>query len=107
MIRQDLVKNGFDERLRGGLALTGGGAQMDGLLEIAEQIFDCSVRYGLPDGLGGLVDVIGSPAWATASGLLIYGNNAEQSQSRSGRRRSSFSMRGMVSGLRGMFSDLL
>ncbi len=47
--------------LRGGVVLTGGGAQLDGLLELAEQVFDASVRYGLPRGLGGLVDVITQP----------------------------------------------
>jgi cell division protein FtsA len=87
--------------------LTGGGAQLDGLLEIAEEIFDCGVRYGLPRGLGGLVDVIGSPAWGTAAGLLLHGTAIELAQSRSGRRRSALSVRGVVGSLRGMFSDLL
>jgi len=107
LVRQDLTKNGLQERLRGGVVLTGGGAQLDGLLEIAEEIFDCGVRYGLPRGLGGLVDVIGSPAWGTAAGLLLHGTAIELAQSRSGRRRSALSVRGVVGSLRGMFSDLL
>ncbi len=45
-------KNGWDEPLRGGVVLTGGGAQLDGLLELAEQVFDASVRYGLPQRAG-------------------------------------------------------
>ena len=72
LIREDLLKHASDEGLRGGVVLTGGGAQLDGLLEMSEQIFDAGVRYGLPRGLGGLVDVISSPTWATASGLLLY-----------------------------------
>ena len=72
LLREDLLKHASDEGLRGGVVLTGGGAQLDGLLELAEQIFDAGVRYGLPRGLGGLVDVISSPTWATASGLLLY-----------------------------------
>jgi cell division protein FtsA len=107
LVRQDLTKSGFDERLRGGVVLTGGGAQLDGLLEIAEGVFDCAVRYGLPQGLGGLVDVIGSPAWGTAAGLLLHGTARELAQTRSGRRRAGLSVRGVVGSLRGMFSDLL
>ena len=54
LLQEDLARHGFEEAPRGGLVLTGGGAKMDGLLEMAEQIFNCSVRYGLPRGLGGL-----------------------------------------------------
>lgn len=106
LIRDDLVTNGMDEPPRGGVVLTGGGAQLDGLLEMAEQIFDAGVRYGVPQGLGGLVDVISSPAWACCSGLLLYGRSAERQEGRN-RRRAGFSMRGVMGSLRGMFQDLL
>ncbi len=105
MVRNDLSKHGFEDGPRCGVVLSGGGAQLEGLLEMAEQIFDCGVRYGLPRGLGGLVDVIGSPSWCTASGLLLYGLSAEESQERS--RRRTLSVRGMMNSLRGMFSELL
>jgi cell division protein FtsA len=105
LVREDLAKSGVDETLRGGVVLTGGGAQLDGLLEMAEQIFNCSVRYGLPQGLGGLVDVIRCPTWAAASGLLLY---ARASQDRLRKMsRQGFSMRGMMSSIRGVFTDLL
>jgi hypothetical protein len=58
-------------------------------------------------GLGGLVDVISSPSWATASGMLLYGRAVEQAQERAGRKRTGFSVRHVVGSLRGMFSDLL
>ncbi len=105
MVRNDLAKHGFEDSPRCGVVLTGGGAQLEGLLEMAEQIFDCGVRYGLPRGLGGLVDVIGSPSWCTASGLLLYALSAEESQQR-GRRRT-LSVRAMINSLRGMFTELL
>jgi cell division protein FtsA len=107
MLRDDLRKHASDEGLRGGVVLTGGGAQLDGLLELAEQVFDAGVRYGLPRGLGGLVDVISSPTWSTASGLLLYAQGAEESQGKVQKKRSGFSVRGVVGSLRGMFSDLL
>ncbi len=107
LIRDDLKKNGYDEPLRGGVVLTGGGAQLDGLLEMAEQVFSAGVRYGLPVGLGGLVDVISSPTWSTASGLLLYGQAAQQAAQRAGRKKSGWSVRNVMGSLRGMFSDLL
>ena len=106
MVRDDMKKHMSDESLRGGVVLTGGGAQLDGLLEMTEQVFDAGVRYGLPRGLGGLVDVISSPSWSTASGLLLYGMAAEESQAKA-QKKSGFSVRGVVGSLRGMFSDLL
>ncbi len=106
LIRDDLAKNGWDESLRGGVVLTGGGVQLDGLLELAEQIFSSTVRYGLPQGLGGLVDVISSPTWCTASGLLLYGLESEQNRSKH-RQRRNFTMRKLIGTLRGVFSDLL
>jgi cell division protein FtsA len=106
LIRDDLAKHGFDEGLRGGVVLTGGGAQLDGLLEMAQEIFDAGVRYGLPRGLGGLVDVISSPTWCAASGLLLYGREREASRGPK-RKRAGFSVRSMVGSLKGMFEDLL
>ena len=106
LTRENLTKNGFDEELRGGMVLTGGGAQLDGILEMAEEIFNCTVRYGLPQGLGGLVDVISCPTWCAASGLLLYARASVATRDRAA-RRTAFSMRGMVGSLRGMFTDLL
>jgi len=105
LVRDDLDKHGFTESLRGGVVLTGGGSQLDGLLELAEQIFDTGVRYGLPQGLGGLSDVISSPTWAAASGLLLYGRAAELGKEK--KRRPGFSVRAVMGSLRGMFEDLL
>jgi len=106
LIRDDLGKHGFDEPPRGGVVLTGGGAQLEGLLEMAEQLFDAGVRYGVPRGLGGLVDVISSPAWSCCSGLLLYGRAAEQQEGKN-RRRAGWSVREVMGSLKGMFQDLL
>jgi cell division protein FtsA len=106
LVRADLSRAGWDGRLRGGLVLTGGGAQLDGLLELTGQAFNASVRYGLPQGLAGLVDVINSPGWTTAAGLLQHGSGAEQNEVRR-RRRAGLSVRGVMGSLRNVFSDLL
>jgi cell division protein FtsA len=106
LVRRELEINGYEESLRGGVVLTGGGAQLDGLLELAEQVFNTGVRYGLPQGLGGLVDVIRCPTWSAASGLVLYGHAAHVERKKSNVRHG-FSMRGMMGNLRERLSDLL
>ena len=106
MVQHDLQRVGINEPPRAGVVLTGGGAQLDGLLELAEQIFNCTVRYGLPVGLRGLVDVINCPTWCTASGLLLYGLTAEKRKARSGKKQPR-SVRHLMGTLKSMFSDLL
>jgi cell division protein FtsA len=107
LVREDLQKHGFDEPPRGGVVLTGGGAQLDGLLEMSEHIFGTGVRFGVPQqDLGGLVDVISSSAWATASGLLLYARASERLASHH-RQSAGFSMRSMVENARNLFQDLL
>ena len=59
--------------IRAGLVLTGGGAELDGILEVAETPAGLPVRKGVPHGLGGLTDVVAGPEWAVAVGLLLHG----------------------------------
>jgi cell division protein FtsA len=106
LVREDLARAGWDGRLRGGVVLTGGGAQLDGLLELAGQVFDSSVRYGVAHGLGGLVDVLAAPGWAGAAGLLRWAAAADASHARPA-RRGVFRVRNFVGSLRNVFSDLL
>jgi len=106
LVRDDLARNGHDELLRGGVVLTGGGAKLDGLLELAEQVFGATVRHGLPRGLGGLVDVINCPTWCSASGLLLYGYHAELDRGRAHRRRIP-TVKGLIERMRNVFTDLL
>ena len=61
-----------EDRSTPGIVLTGGGAILEGMAEIAEQIFDLPIRRGAPAGVGGLADHVNSPAFATAVGLVLY-----------------------------------
>jgi len=58
--------------LNSGIVLTGGGAILDGIPEIAEQIFDLPIRRGCPNDVGGLADHVNSPTFATGVGLVLY-----------------------------------
>jgi cell division protein FtsA len=106
LVREELARAGWEGSLRGGVVLTGGGAQLDGLLELAAQMFDTSVRYGVPQGLGGLVDVLTSPSWATAAGLVRWAAAVDPSALRPP-RRAGLRMKTLVGSLRNVFSDLL
>lgn len=72
LLQDELRRSGFEERVAGGVVLTGGSAKTEGLLELAEEVFHMPVRLGLPQYVTGLEDTIADPAYATGVGLLIY-----------------------------------
>lgn len=73
LLWEDATREVPAAELRAGLVLTGGGSDLDGLLEVAEQTLGVTVRRGIPRGLGGLTDVVAAPEWACAAGLLLHG----------------------------------
>ena len=75
LINDEIKKMGYEKSLNSGIVLAGGGALLDGLEEIAEEVFDLPARRGIPTGVLGLVDRINSPDYATSVGLLLYGYN--------------------------------
>lgn len=82
LIREDLERLGLEKEIRSGVVLTGGGAELEGLVEVAEGTFEGPVRVGIPSGVGGLVDVVSRPEWATATGLLLYGHRHKSARRR-------------------------
>ena len=72
---REIVKAGYDDLLAGGVVLTGGTAMLEGITELAEQIFNSPVRKGCPAGVGGITDVINHPMYATGVGLVVRGSN--------------------------------
>ena len=72
LLWDEVRKAGFETSLNSGIVLTGGGALLEGMAEIAEQILDLPIRRGVPAGVGGLADHVNSPAFATAVGLVMY-----------------------------------
>src|SRR6187401_2627690 len=72
LVWDEIRKAGFEKSLNSGIVLTGGGAMLEGVAEIAEQIFDLPIRRGSPAGVGGLADHVASPAFATPVGVVMY-----------------------------------
>jgi cell division protein FtsA len=73
LVDNDIKRMGYEKSLNSGIVLTGGTALLEGLEEVAEEIFDLPVRRGEPSGVGGLVDRVSTPDFATSVGLILYG----------------------------------
>jgi len=80
LIYGELVRSGYHERISSGVVVTGGSAELQGITEMAEQVFNAPTRIGFPEGMSGLVEVVNKPMYATAVGLVLYG--AKQSKGR-------------------------
>jgi cell division protein FtsA len=78
LVRREISKSGYEDRLGSGAVLTGGSMLLPGALEMAQEIFDVPVRLGVPAHVHGLVDVIASPIYATGVGLVLYGMKREE-----------------------------
>jgi cell division protein FtsA len=75
LVHNEVVRTGYSHLVASGIILTGGSAVMEGMPELAEQIFNLPVRRGTPIGIGGLVDMVNSPMYATGVGLVLYGSH--------------------------------
>ncbi len=73
LIQEELQRSGFEDLIAAGVVLTGGSSKMEGVIELAEEVFHMPVRLGSPHSVTGLADVVRNPIYATGVGLLIYG----------------------------------
>lgn len=74
LVQAELRRSGFEDLCAAGIVLTGGSAKMEGVIELAEEIFHMPVRLGLPQYINGLVDVVRNPIHSTGVGLLLFGH---------------------------------
>ena len=77
LVQSELRRQGLEELLGSGIVVTGGSAKMEGVVELAEEIFRMPVRLGLPRYVTGLVDVVRNPIYSTGVGLLLYGRQQQ------------------------------
>ena len=73
LIQAELRRSGFEDLIAAGIVLTGGTSKMEGVIELAEEIFHMPVSIGNPAGITGLADIVRNPIYSTAVGLLLYG----------------------------------
>jgi len=73
LINREIYRAGMEEAVTSGVVLTGGSSLLDGVVDVAESVFNLPTRIGKPMGIRGLVDVVNNPMYATAVGLVLYG----------------------------------
>lgn len=73
LVQAELRRSGFEELLSSGIVITGGSSSLQGMVELAEEIFHMPVRMGLPLYRGNLEEVVRTPRFSTGVGLIIAG----------------------------------
>ncbi|HLI82969.1 MAG TPA: cell division protein FtsA [Bryobacteraceae bacterium] len=71
-VRAELARVGMERSLLGGVFLTGGGAKLPELCDVAERVLQCQARYGLAVGIQDWPEELRDPEWTTAAGLAMY-----------------------------------
>jgi cell division protein FtsA len=96
LIRDEARRAGLDKQIPAGFVLAGGGARLNGLIEMMEQAFHVPVRIAEPRGLADMPEQVSQPEYATVIGLVLYGAKARRAQAQ---RNGNF-----VSKLKAMFA---
>ena len=102
LVWDEIRRAGYEKSLNSGIVLTGGGAILEGMPEIAEQIFDLPIRRGCPAAVGGLADHVNSPVFATPVGVVLY---AHRNRAAEPVRSGGSAWREMAGRLRGIFKE--
>lgn len=74
LVQSAIRRSGYEDLIAAGIVMTGGSAKMDGVIELAEEVFKMPVRLGYPRHISGLVDVVRNPIHSTGVGLLLFGH---------------------------------
>ncbi|MCX2982398.1 cell division protein FtsA [Halieaceae bacterium IMCC14734] len=104
LVQAELRRSGFEDLIPAGIVLTGGTSKMEGVVELAEEIFHMPVRVGFPQAIAGLTDIVRNPIYSTGVGLLQYGFKAQEDGVVPGSGRSAAAP-GPWQRLRGWFQD--
>ncbi len=78
LVHAELRRSGFEDLVAAGVVLTGGSSKMEGVVDLAEEVFHMPVRLGMPQYVTGLIDVVRNPIHATGVGLLLFGHQNQQ-----------------------------
>ena len=107
LVDQTLIRSGYKDMIGAGVVLTGGTSLIEGCQELGEQIFNLPTRIGYPRNVSGLSDVVNSPKFATAVGLLRYGAEKEMSgQKKFTTRNESGIFDAVLARMKKWFSDI-
>jgi cell division protein FtsA len=73
LVLAELRRSGFEDLIGSGIVLTGGSSKLQGMVELAEEVFHQPVRLGVPKYAGGLKEVVCNPIYSTGIGLIHFG----------------------------------
>jgi cell division protein FtsA len=106
LVQSELRRSGYEDLIAAGIVLTGGTSKMEGVVELAEEIFHMPVRLGAPQGVRGLSDIVNNPIYSTAVGLLIYAMKQQhQEVGRSSHHHSKENQGSIFSRLKKLFQS--
>ncbi|MBF0183999.1 MAG: cell division protein FtsA [Magnetococcales bacterium] len=106
LVSREIARSGFEEQLAAGVVLTGGSSITEGIVELAEEVFNKPVRRGIPQGIGGLTDVVHSPVFATAVGLVMFASRNEKEISRQMAPQGAPSVQGIFHRMRSWLGEI-
>jgi cell division protein FtsA len=101
LVQAELRRSGFEDMMAAGVVLTGGASKMEGLIDLAEEVFHVPVRLGVPQGVAGLSEVVRNPIFATGVGLLQCGY--QHARERLPEAKVGGGLRGVWERMRGWF----
>lgn len=78
MVLSEINDSGYATDMISYVVLTGGTASLEGIVELAEEVFQVPVRRGIPSGVEGLSEIVKSPVHATGAGLLLFAAKQQQ-----------------------------
>ncbi|MBN2468305.1 MAG: cell division protein FtsA [Deltaproteobacteria bacterium] len=104
LIHKEIIKSELGELIGSGIVLTGGSALMPGIKEMAEKMLRLPVRIGYPQRTRGLTEVVNNPMYATAVGLLLYGNGKSSNNVFKG---NNGPLNSLVKTMRGWFFEFI
>ncbi len=105
LIHREIYRAGMENVMASGMVVTGGSALLDGVTDVAESIFNLPTRTGTPRGIGGLVDVVNNPMYATGVGLVLYG--ARNQSAKKFRIRDANIFNRVMSRMKRWFKDII
>ena len=97
LVQAELRRSGYEDLVPAGIVLSGGTSKMEGVVELAEEIFHMPVRVGYPQSVQGLNDIVRNPIYATSVGLLLYGVEHQHEPGSVGGGKSAGSSEGFFS----------
>ncbi len=106
LIQREIYRSGMENMINSGVVVTGGTSLLQGVTEVAESVFNLPTRLGKPRNIGGLVDVVNNPMYATGVGLVLFGAK-NRTNRKIGRIRDANIFNRIITRMKKWFKDII